>query len=121
MAQMCPQEGRVPADWNKKLRVHRLRLSGTQARNTELGKLGLSIWAHPGGSFLCSCSGGHVKPDGTAWPARSPELPVVWIKPDGVVRATNGSTTEVTETKSDTRCHGEADRRACRDDSGLGP
>lgn len=47
--------------------------------------------------MLCSYSGGHVKPDGTAWPARSPELPFVWIKPDGVVRATSGSTTETTE------------------------
>ena len=35
-----------------------------------------------------------MKPDGTAWPARSPELPFVWIKPDGVV---SGSTTETTE------------------------
>lgn len=38
-----------------------------------------------------------MKPNGTAWPARSPELPFVLIKPDGAVRATSGSTTEVTE------------------------
>lgn len=37
-----------------------------------------------------------MKPDGTAWPARSPELPCVMARSSSVVRATSGNMTEVT-------------------------
>lgn len=36
-----------------------------------------------------------MKPNGTAWPARSPELPSVLTKAGDVVKATNGSVTEI--------------------------
>lgn len=85
MAQLGPKEATSTA-WDGKWKVTRVRLCRPQGRGTELDETGVQT-PFSQSSF---CSGEHMKPNSTAWPARSSELPSVLTKPGSVVRVTNG-------------------------------